>query len=185
MDKLKYKLDKDELELLDNTWEFLGLFNKKHISLSDTRKNIIKNIRERYSPKEFLKLEMIANKLFWNLRWLIYPLWTDVMSKDGELPYCLTLCKSLSYLDDLDLKIKINKIKMKYAGHYYRSCINKVIIIDKEKKRIYYKPLEGSSIIFEKNYFNLFTSHIMMDRDIYETVISNPNIINSLYPKKL
>ena len=115
---LKYKFDKDELGLIDDTWQFLTFFNKKFIFISDMRRYIINKIRKRYTPDEFFKFETIANKLFWNLRWILYPLWKDPsITKDkyenlvydynnkdqDKLPYYLTLCNSMKYQDKNDL----------------------------------------------------------------------------------
>jgi len=172
---LKYKLDKDEIGLLDETWDFIEMFNINFVYLSDIRSNIIKQIRATYSPDEFMKFESIANKLFWNLRWVMHKVWTGTDS--NRLPYHLTLCKTKTYYDSEDLDNKLVKIKMKYAGHYYRSFINKIIIVDKDKRMIYYKPMEGSANIFQKNYFNLMVGSIMKDRKLYEMVMKNPSIV--------
>jgi len=191
---LKYKFDNEELKLIDKTWDFLRLFHKKFVFVSDTRKHMIKVIRKKYTINEFFKLETIANKLLWNLRWIIFPFWKDpkitkdtyyeIISKDyngvNELPKYLTLCNSIKYKNKDDLKKKINMLKIKFAGHYYRSFINKMIIVDKNNNMIYFKPIEGSSSIFEKNYFNLFSSQLMMDRNLYEMVMKNPFIVKKL-----
>jgi hypothetical protein len=171
----KYKLDKDEINLLDETWEFIEMFNQNFLYLSDIRSNIIKQIRASYSPDEFMKFESIANKLFWNLRWVMHKVWTGYES--DKLPYHLTLCKTKAYRNDDELDAKLMKIKMKYAGHYYRSFINKIIIVDKDKRLIYYKPMEGSANIFQKNYFNLMVGSIMKDRKLYEMVMKDPSIV--------
>lgn len=175
---LKYKLNNEEIELLDDVWEFIEILSTNFLYLSDTRNNIIKQIRIIYSPDEFFKLESIANKLLWNLRYVMHYIWTG--QKDNTLPYHLTLCKTKLYSDNSERDKKLKKIKLKYAGHYYRSFINKIIIVDKNNKKIYYKPMEGSSNIFQKNYFNLMTSSIMKDRHLYNIVMNNPKIIFKL-----
>src|SRR5438132_788042 len=48
------------------------------------------------------------------------------------------------------------------------------------------KPLEGSSDIFCKNDFNLYTSTILFDRDLYETIMHDPenkSIMNIRIPQ--
>lgn len=180
---LKYPLTDTECTEIDEVWAFLDKFKKDTVFMSDYRKNVIKDISSNYTVCEFLVYEKILDKLFWNLRWLIYPLfvenisekeyWKTVTDKIDKIPYKFTLCKEYMYtdLDDLDSKIKNSDI---YSSTYYRSSINKLIIVNNEDKILYTKLFEGSSDIFPKNYFNLLTSTVLFDRELYESVVKNP-----------
>jgi len=184
----RYKLDDKELNLIDKTWDFIELFTKRFLFLEDYRDYIIKKIRKKYTPEEFYQLETIANKLFWNMRWMLYPFWKNqriskseydglIKSNFGDkekLPQFLTLCNHKTYRNDEDLFNKIDSLKMSYAGSFYRSFINKIFVVDTDEKIIYHKPMEGSAMIFSKNYFNLLTSHLMMNRSLYEKVLNDP-----------
>jgi hypothetical protein len=184
---LKYPLTNEEYINVDDAWEFLEIFKKKFIFLSDYRDDIIKKIRNKYTVDEFYLYEKILNKLFWNLRWLMFPLWeNENISKNDyhnlinnnynnikKIPNSLLLCKFESYKnnDDMENKVKYNKL---FEDTYYRSFINKLLIVDKKNKQIITKPIEGSSDIFTKNYFNLLSITILFDKDLYETIIKNP-----------
>lgn len=182
---LKYPLTNQEYEILDKVWEFIDIFNKNYILVSEY-KNYLINTFGKYSPEEFMLLESIANKLFWNLRWLLFPLWiTPDMSENdydkfiknnynkiNELPYSLLLCKCEKYTNTQDLENKLTNHEI-FNTTYYRSFINKIIMIDKSNKTIITKEFEGSSNIFSKNYFNLLTIFILFNRKIYEAVMKD------------
>jgi hypothetical protein len=93
---LKYPLSQEEYEIIDRVWSFLHTFNKNYISASDYRNKIIKNIKEKYNIEEFLQLEIIAEKMFWNLRWILCPLFTKISNRN-IFPESLTLCKIKNY----------------------------------------------------------------------------------------
>lgn len=69
---LKYPLNENEILNIDNVWSFIKIFNKPFIYLSDYRDYLIKTINKKYTVDEFNFYENIANKLFWNLRWLLF-----------------------------------------------------------------------------------------------------------------
>lgn len=183
---LKYPLSDDELKLIDKVWEFSELFNFRTLYVSSYRKKIIKKITKKYTPSEFLIYENILDKLFWNLRWIIFPLWIfdgaiseknyDAFIKNNygqykEIPNSLLLCEKTYYDNNNQLEKIINKF---LTGTYLRSFINKIIIIDTKNKLIYLKPIECSSNIFSKNYFNLYTSTISSSRKLYEKTMTYP-----------
>ncbi len=190
-DILKYPLTDEEYGYLDGAWRFLKNFENKEIFNSDFRRNIIKNIRKNYSLNEFYTYESIINKLFWNLRWLSFPLWVKEGMSEADytsfiknnykgytdIPNSLLLCKSKDYKDINDAKQKLKKSDF-FDQTYYRSFINKIVIVDKVNKKIITKPIEGSSYIFGKNYFNLLTISILFDRELYEEVMRKPYILN-------
>ncbi len=204
---LKYPLTSDEYKEIDKVWTFLEIFNSKYVFISDYRAHLLKRIRKLYgTPEEFLRYELIANKLFWNLRFIVFPLWilsdrneeaddvNDVndindgisresydafmnneYSKVTEVPQSLLLCTKIKYNDTYDLHKKLLEVKEHlYADNYYRSFINKLILVNSDEKIIYYKPIEGSSDIFSKNYFNLYTTSVLLDKDRYEKIMADP-----------
>mgnify|MGYP005846763689 CR=1 FL=1 len=184
---LKYPLTDEEYIKVDDAWEFLEIFKKKFIFLSDYRDDIIKKIRAKYTIDEFYLYEKILNKLFWNIRWLMFPLWKHENINENEyykliknnynnvkeLPKSLLLCKFESYKNDQDMEYKVTNNKL-FEDTYYRSFINKLLIVDKKNKQIITKPIEGSSEIFTKNYFNLLTITILFNKDLYEKVMKDP-----------
>ncbi len=194
--RLKYPLTEEEYKLVSKVWEFLDIFKKRFIFISDYRKYMIRQIRKKYKIEDFYKYEMILNKMFWNLRWLLTPLWMDEditeeeydkqiennYLKSKKIPTPLLLCKFIKYRDESDLKTKIKKANlgegdMGGMGSFYRSFINKLMIVDKEKKELILKPMEGSPDIFSKNYFNLLTSHILFSKSLYEQIMKDPFLI--------
>jgi hypothetical protein len=187
---LKYPLTDDEFANIEGVWKFMNKFKKVFVFISDYRNYIIKSIRKKYTIEEFFFYESILNKLFWNLRWLLFPLFeNEDMSQEGydkyiknnydqhkELPYFLSLCHKIHYqnFEDLEEKLKSRPI---LQNNFYRSFINKLIIVDKVNKIIYSKEMEGSSNIFSKNYFNLFTFSILFERELYEQIVTNPFLV--------
>lgn len=162
---LLYPLTSQEYNELDNVWEFINEFNFLTYSLHDYRKRIIKSINKKYSLNDFYILENIAEKLFWNLRHKTYPLFLEKKHKciDDILQIKEGLLHNL--LDDM------------YCDNSYRSFINKLILIDDINDKCYYKKIEGSSDIFYKNKFNLYTATVLSNRGLYELVMQNPQRI--------
>lgn len=186
---LKYPLDKGEELLLNEVWRFINNFKLQSVFKARYRDKIIKRIRKKYTLHEFYLYESIANKLFWNLRWLIFPLWLNVNMTQRlykefiannynfykKIPEPLTRCTEEEYYDSFN--IKDHKI---YESTYYRSFINKIVMIDKKNGKIYFKDQEGSSHIFRQNYFNLMTMTILFDRRLYETIMRDPYQLKSM-----
>ena len=181
---LKIKFTNEELEKINEGWEFLNNFNKPYLSFIDYRRNLIKNISEKYTPEDFLFFETIIEKFFWNLRWKLAPyfLKKDINLSIDEFPNDLLICKQIPYENEFDLKTKIRTIKLT-SGNYYRSFINKVIMVSKINKIIWVKDMEGSPHIFTKNYFNHLTMILLFDRNKYEKIMEDPQ--NALKKIKL
>jgi len=179
-----YALTDDEQTHIDDAWKFLEKFKKYFIFVSEYRKYIIEEINKTYTPQQFYQYESILNKLFWNLRWKLLPLWLspnitpseyDSYTYPAEFPESLSMCTKQSYNDSADLLKALTQIKLKET--YYKSFINKIIIVD--EKYIYHKSMEGSSSIFSKNYFNLLTLSILFKRNLYEQVMKDPFVIKN------
>jgi len=182
---LKYPLTEDEYKQIDKVWEFSDLFNFRTLYINEYRTKIISIMQSKYSLLDFLVLEDILNKLFWNLRWLLYPLWLNPNITQSEyqqminsnydnhdtLPDSLLLCQKKKYNNPRELQDEIDNF---VKNNYYRSFINKLIMIDNNNKIIYTKNIEGSAEIFNKNYFNLYTATILTNRKLYEEIMQNP-----------
>lgn len=178
---LKYPLDNIEYKFINETWEFISHFPFDTIYINDYRKNIIQKIKSKYTPELFFQYEKIANKLFWNLRWLLYPFVLDIVDqgkykkfiknyhKIPNIPDDILSCETKYYKSQEELENIINQNKLEL---YYRSFINKLIIFDKDK--IICKKMESSANIFHQNIFNLTSFTIFFQRNLYEKVIRNP-----------
>lgn len=185
---LKYPLTKKEFKKIEELWEFIRIFRKTYIFVSDYRRAVIRKVRQRYTAYEYYELEKILDKMFWNLRWLVYPLFMneEITQKEymrviknnygrkKEIPELLLQCKRERYTNADDLE---RKMKLVLTESYYRSFINKLVMINASKKEVSTKRMEGSSDIFEKNEFNLLTMTILFNRDVYERVMKNPLLI--------
>lgn len=188
---LKFPLEENEYKEIQKVWDFLDFFKKDYVFFTDHRDYIIKSVQDNYSPNEFLFYENIANKLFWNLRWLLFPLFINQNINEKEynkiiednyddyleIPNCLILSKKINYENSEDMANKIREESL--LNNYYRSFINKLIMVDKTKKIIHVKEMEGSSEIFSKNYFNLYTMSILFDKELYEEIMKNPFLIKN------
>jgi len=191
---LKYQLNDNEYKNIDKVWELINIFNKPFICITDYRNYLIKKIKKKYTVEEFYFLESIINKLFWNLRWLMFPLFVkpklnneeyDAFVSNNyddykEIPDSLLLCNKISYDGEDDLDKKLKSISLN-SDTYYRSFINKLIIVDKVSKVIFNKKMEGSSEIFSKNFFNLYTMTVLLDRKLYEKIMGDPYVAKSMH----
>ena len=163
-DDLKYPLTELEYNDLDNVWEFIDNFKFLTYSLHDYRSRLIKCIKNKYKCNEFLNLEFIVEKLFWNLR-----------NKTNKYFDNIQTFKEGNYND---------MISSMYRDNSYRSFINKLILIDDINYKCYYKKQEGSSEIFSKNKFNLYTSVVLFNRNLYENIMKLPENIKNIYIPK-
>lgn len=164
---LPYPLNKSEIECIESVWQFIEQFLIGHINISEYRGKIINKIQNKYNIDEFEKLEIIAEKIFWNLR--------DRL-KDEDKERAQIKIFNLNILQNMD---DINDLLKE--DNYYRSHINKIINIDLNKEKLYYKKMEGLAPIFNKNIYNTLIFNIFFDRNIYEEImedIENINILN-------
>lgn len=175
---LVYPLTQEEFSLIDKVWEFNNLFHQPYYFITDYRKNLINTIQKKYNANEFLQYEDILNKIFWNLMHTMVPYWTDEKTKNGGIPSSLRMCKCYEWGNENQLQKLIDSVDV-WNEQYYRSFINKIILIDRQRKLLFTKPFEGSSEIFTQNYFNLLGMRILADRNNYEKVMSNPDILKN------
>lgn len=177
--RLKYPLDDHEYSLIDRVWEFIKVFKRPFIYISDYRNYLIEKFHKKYTPDEFYILESIAEKLFWNLRWEVYGYFMESnQDKIDVIPNDLLLCDVIEYDNEDDLDRKIKGI---YMGNnvIYRSFINKIVMIDRDNKVIYHKKMEGSSNIFSQSSFNMCTLMTLFDRKNYEKTMKDPKRIKN------
>lgn len=173
--ELKYPLKDDEINILKNAWDFYFEFKNDEISLHDYRHKLINKISQKYLIEDFLKYESIIDKLYWNLQFEIAKL---ILNKEIDtIPYSLTFVTETNFETDIELA---NIIENKTKTIYYRSFINKLLIIDKNKKKVYTKDQESSISFFSHNYFNLLGASIMSSRELYELIMKNPNILKKM-----
>jgi len=190
---LKYPLTKEEESQLKKVWEFINAFKSDMTDTSEYRKHLIEKIRKKYDVDQFYELEKIANKMFWNLRWILFPLWAFpdmtiheyyafIGSGYGNhdiIPYYLLLSKRISYTDYASMQSRL-KTSQTRSKNFQRSSINKLIIVDKDNNLIYMKEAEGSSDAYSKNYFNLLTMVIFYNRTLYEQIMTEPFLVRSM-----
>lgn len=163
---LEYPLTDNEYKYLNDTWEFIDTFNIGQITMHEYRNSLINIIKKKYEPKDFNFFEIISEKLFWNLKKVIL----------REMNYTEQF-EELN-IDEIDL------LKEKLQNdNYYRSFINKIVNIDFEQKKIYYKKMEGSSHIFSNNKINQYISKIFFNRNLYEYVMSNREVRKNILNK--
>lgn len=156
---LSYPLADDEIKILDDVWDFIEGFKLGFVTLFQYRNTLINNIKKKYNIDEFIKLESIAEKIFWNLK----SKFKKEISSENEY----------EIYDWNDF----NKIKENLENdNYYRSFINKLVNFDYENKKIYYKKMEGSPYIFKGNKMNEYLYVIFFDRILYEKVMHDGNI---------
>ena len=184
---MRYIFTKKENENMDGAWKLLEIltFNIKYITIYNFRNYIIKYVSENYSIEQFFLYETIIDKLYWNLQYEIAQLLLNISNNNdinninniNEIPYSLTLCYKYK-IDEIDINKKIDEYKKE--NNYYKSFVNKLIIIDKQKKILYLKEQEGTPKFMLNNYFNLLGSSIIINRPLYERIINNPSILRHM-----
>ena len=156
-----YKLLKKELNILDDFWKFIEIFNYDNYKLIWSsgawgyRIALIKKIRETYSVEDFYKYEIILNKLLWNL--LI-----KVKFNINDLLIQSTLYINMNILD--------NSRKSFSHKQYLHNEIN-----DKKYFFVLYPNLINYDIVNKIFY-------IMSDRKLYDKVIKGKKSIKSIDP---
>ena len=172
---LRYPLTTSECAKLSDVWRFITTFRFLTVSLHDYRTRIINSIRRDYTPESFYELEMIAEKLFWNLRHRTCTTFLDGQDPGDDLCH-------LTGLDHHRGGTIPQALETMYKDPSYRSFINKLILVDDVHNRVYYRRQEGSAPILAKNAFNLSTAWVFYDRDRYEAVMADPSTILSHSP---
>ncbi len=154
---LKFPLSIKELKMLDETWKFLTDFRETKLTRKKYKIYMTQKIKNEYNIKEFYILEKNAEKLYWNL--------VAKIKKDFHL-------KSEIFLkENLDLNETKNKILMR-NNKIKESTVEKTFIFVKNNKLLYkYKYPDD---------LDLIVSSIMINRSVYETIMSEENDIFSI-----
>jgi hypothetical protein len=147
---LKYPLLESEVKLIDNVWEFINKFRETFLTRGKYRRNIKNKIRQQYSIEEFYRYEKIVEKIYWNLA-------NKIKSEINWDPKIYI--KRKFNLNNIENRILKRNVKVK------ESNVNKTYVITENNELIYkYKYPDDLDIL---------VSSIMINRSIYETIMSD------------
>jgi hypothetical protein len=149
----KFDFTIEELKFIDESWKLIESFNTSYLTKMELREKTIKLVNKNYSIIEFDKLEIIIEKMFWNMIFLLNKILENNFIEQNIKQ------KDSSY--GINKQIKKVYLKNKILSESY---VNKIII--NKDNLIYYK------YIYPNN-FDIIISSIMTDRIIYETVYNN------------
>ena len=165
---MNLSLNNEEINKLDDYWEFINIFNKianKSPSVYEFRINIIKNIKKMYKPIEFYFFEKILNKMLWTLLYK-YKIEISKMDTNTKLVFgiknssCINIFNDNKYFIFPSYKFlseKLNKILYILSNKdIYNKIINNTINIDNitEIKTYYYPlyyPFPNINLIYYNN----------------------------------
>lgn len=151
---LKFSLSDIELKLIDDVWEFINKFRKTMLTRRKYKEFISKKIKKNYTIDQFYNLEKIVEKMYWNLSLKI--------KKDIDIKSEIFLKRNYN-LEKLKDKILKRNVKIK------KSTIEKTFITTK-----------NGDLLYKYNYPNdidLLISSIIINRSIYETIMSEEEYI--------
>jgi len=149
----KFDFTIEELKFIDESWKLIESFNTSYLTKMELREKTIKLVNKNYSIIEFDKLEIIIEKMFWNMIFLLNKILENNFIEQNIKQ------KDSSY--GINKQVKKIYLKNKILSESY---VNKIII--NKDNLIYYK------YIYPNN-FDIIISSIMTDRIIYETVYNN------------
>lgn len=158
------ELSREEQDNLDNVWEFLSHFKNNKLTLGAQRLKLIKTIQTKYTPEQFMQYEQIADKLLWNLRDRLHE------GRDNNV-HCTP------YDNDCFREI-LSMVKQQC--NYFRSGINKSIIVDKNRSLILHKNPICSGPCFPKDDFDVITMNLLFNKELYQAVIKDPTIMDRI-----
>lgn len=157
--KNKYALTQREILLIDRAWELLYDLSDTEISRYKYRKKIIEKVRNKYTKQEFYTLEIIIEKMYWNL--------IDKIKKIFDVDPSLYKKSG---------KMKINTV----INQIYKN--NKRAKESNIRKSYIHNP-KRQEIIYKYNYPNnldMISSSIIIHRSTYETIMGNQTDISDL-----
>lgn len=160
---IMYPLEADELSLIDKLWDFLTIFRKTYLTKSSYMNNIAKIIQKIYIPQDFLLYEKLAEKLYWNLVFVMI----------DKLNIKSTIRKKKT-INKIDIKNKI--LQKSISRTIGETTINKTFVAT--NKAIYYKyeyPNDLDKLMYS----------VMINRSLYETIMSNIDKISLQYLSEL
>jgi hypothetical protein len=152
-EKIKYKLDDEEIKKIDHVWKFIKYFRSTKISRSKYRKYMINKIKLNYTTEEFYKYEIIIEKMYWNL---FYKIKNDIVFDP-----------KIYIKKNFNLKYIINNI-LKKNNNIKESNVRKTFIICDDI--ILYK------YDYPNNIDKLLYS-IMINRGFYETIMLDDKLL--------
>jgi hypothetical protein len=157
-EKNSYPLTEKEIVLLDNVWNLINDFRTTELSRNKYRKEMINKVRDKYTPQDFFNLEKIIEKMYWNL--------VDKVKKSFDINMSIRQKKNFDLEQIKDKILKRNKKATE-------SNVRKSYVYDEHINKLLYKydyPNELDSII----------SSIMINRSVYETIMSDEIDINNI-----
>jgi hypothetical protein len=166
----KYNLSNNEINNIDKAWELISDFSQTNLSRSGYRNYIINFISKKYTVELLYTLEIIIEKMYWNLR--------NKISLFFNNPK-LTL--SHKNITNIEKKILLQNKRIT------QSNIRKSFVYDNNNKQYiidYYYPndidLIASAIIINRSIYDTF----MLINSDFETLQISPysNIIEFDYP---
>jgi hypothetical protein len=155
---LIYILTEKELSLIDEVWILINIFNNTELTRNKYRKIIINIIKNRYTIEKFYELEIIIEKMYWNL---------------------VNKIKLYFFVN--------NKIKSKETNNIEK-IKNKILIKNKNITLSNIRKsyiCENNKILYKYDYPNeldMISTSIMINRSIYETIMININIYEFIEP---
>lgn len=160
---LKYPLSNDDIKYIDDVWILIDKLRKTFLTRGKYKKYVTKIINK-YNIDNYLILEKIIEKMYWNLVYKFNSkFYTISKTKIYNIKYNKNNENEQINLIKNDILIKNIKIT--------ESMIDKTYII--ANNNIFYKYTYPDD-------FDLFISSIIINRSIYETIMSN-NDYNDLH----
>ncbi|ATZ80298.1 hypothetical protein BMW23_0240 [Bodo saltans virus] len=141
----KYNLNDNEIENIDNVWNLINDFSITELSRSKYRNKIIKLVNKKYTIAQLYTLEIIIEKMYWNLR--------DKILIFFDKPHFSISHNSLN---------RIEKKIFTKNNHITETNIRKSYVYDNKNKQFiidYHYP----------NDIDIIVSSIIINRSIYET----------------
>ena len=147
--KLKFQLSVKEMEKIDKVWDFIDIFRETALTRGKYNRQINDKVSKKYDIKEFYQFERIVEKMYWNL--------VTKIKKDIFLKPEIFLKKEYN-LEEMENKILMRNVKIK------ESTVKKTYIITDSGKLLYKYRYPDD--------LDLFVSSIMINRSVYETIMS-------------
>jgi hypothetical protein len=161
---LSYPLTNSELKIITDTWNFLDIFRQTSLTKNEYRKTIIQKIKKKYNLNDFFYYEKIIEKIYWNLFNVI----VGKISMDEKINR-----QELNNDSEKDIKNKILQ-----RSNIGESNVRKTYVLDRKKQKIFYKYKYPNDL-------DLLLFSIMINRSLYETIMSNINKITLDYLNEL
>lgn len=146
---MKYPLTKKEIIMIDKVWDLIDIFRETKITRNRYERYIIGKIKLLYTKMEYYVLEIIIEKMYWNLVYKVM--------ENFNLKFEIFFGKKKEIED-------IKKNILKKNININNDNINKICFIYKNK------------IVYKYNYPNdldLITFSIMINRELYESIMMN------------